>query len=99
MVLSLFGIPAIAPHGENTLIPEKVILEVKQRFKHLVLLYDYDDGGLKGVAKMKEKYDIPYKFIPKHFLDIHGVKDISDFIKTFGKEDTQTLLNELLYEN
>lgn len=99
MVLSLFGIPSIAPHGENTLVPEKVIEEAKRRFKRIVMLYDYDDGGLMGVKKMQEVYGIEYKFIPKHYLDIYNVKDISDFISEFGKEDTNTLLKELLYEN
>ena len=97
MVLSLFGIPSIAPSSENTLIPEKVINEAKKRFKQLVMLYDYDDGGLIGVKKMQEAYGIEYKFIPKHYLDIYNVKDISDHIKEFGKKDTKKLLKELLY--
>lgn len=99
MVLSLFGIASIAPHGENTLIPEKVIDELKKRFKRIVMLYDYDDGGLKGVEKMQETYGIKYKFIPKHYLDIYDVKDISDFISEFGKKDTKILLKELLNDN
>lgn len=96
MVLSLFGIPAIAPHGENTLVPERTINEAKKRFKSLVMLYDYDDGGLAGVKKMQQEYDIPYKFIPKHYLEIYEVKDISDHIKEFGKDATEKLLKELL---
>lgn len=99
MVLSLFGIPAIAPQGENTLIPEKVVNEAKKRFKRLIMLYDYDDGGLKGCTKMQEEYGIPYTFIPKHYLDIYGVKDISDHIKEFGKKKTEKLLKELLNES
>jgi len=99
MVLSLFGIPSIAPHGENTLVPEKVVDELKKRFKRVIMLYDYDDGGLKGVQKMQETYGIKYKFIPKHYLDIYNVKDISDFIKEFNKDDTKKLLNELLNDS
>jgi hypothetical protein len=97
MVLSLFGIPSIAPHGENTLVPQKVVNEAKKRFKRLIMLYDYDDGGLAGVKKMQKEYDIPYTFIPKHYLEIYGVKDISDHIKEFGKQKTKKLLKELLY--
>jgi len=99
IVLNLFGIPAIAPHGENTLVPEKVINEARKRFKRIIMLYDYDDGGLKGVKKMQETYGIEYKFIPKHYLEIYSVKDISDFIKHFDKDDTKILINELLYDN
>jgi len=96
MVLSLFGIPSIAPHGENTLLPRKVVDEAKKRFKTLVMLYDYDDGGLAGVKRMNEEYEIPYVFIPKHYLEIHGVKDISDHIKEFGIEPTEKLIKKLL---
>lgn len=99
MVLSLFGIPSIAPMGENTLLPRKAIDEAKKRFKRLIMLYDYDDGGLNGCKKMQEEYDIPYTFIPKHYLDIYGVKDISDHIKEFGKKQTNKLLKELLYDS
>ena len=98
MVLSLFGIPSIAPHGENTLVPSKVIEEARKRFKTLIMLYDYDDGGLTGVKKMQNEYNIPYTFIPKHYLEIYGVKDISDHIKEFGKDATEKLIKELLYD-
>jgi len=99
MVLSLFNIPAIAPMGENTLLPRNAVDEAKNRFKRLIMLYDYDDGGLKGCQKMQEEYDIPYTFIPKHYLDIYGVKDISDHIKEFGKDQTNKLIKELLHDS
>lgn len=96
MVLSLFDIPSIAPNGENTLIPEEAINEAKKRFKRLVLLYDYDDGGMQGVKTMTSKYNLEHIFIPKHYLDLYKVKDISDHIKEFGYDKTKELLNELL---
>jgi len=95
MVLSLFGIPSIAPHGEGMLLPRNVIESAKKRFKRLVMLYDYDDSGEKGCKKMQEEYDIPYTFIPKHFLELYNVKDVSDYIKEFGKSATKKLLKEL----
>jgi len=96
IVLSLFGIPSIAPHGESTLLPRNVVDQARKRFKTLVMLYDYDDGGLAGVKKMQKEYGIPYKFIPKHYLEIYGVKDISDHIKEFGKKATNKLIKELI---
>ena len=99
MVLSLFGIASIAPHGEGTLLPQKAVDEAKKRFKRLVMLYDYDDGGLAGVQKMEKEYNIPYKFIPKHYLELYNVKDISDHIKAFGKDATHKLIKELLYDS
>ena len=96
MVLSLFNIPSIAPGSETSLIPQNAINELKKRFKRLVMLYDYDDAGLKGVKKMQDEYGIDYVFIPKPYLELYNVKDISDHIKEFGVEKTQILLNELL---
>ena len=40
MCLYSFGIPAIAPNSETQFVSEKVLEELKQRFKHIVLLYD-----------------------------------------------------------
>ena len=96
MVLSLFNIPSIAPPGETTLIPDYAINELKKRFKRIVMLYDYDDAGLLGVQKMQQEYGIEYVFIPKPYLELYGVKDISDHIKEFGVDKTQELLNEIL---
>lgn len=96
MVLSLFNICSIAPPGETTMISENAINELKKRFKRIVLLYDYDDAGQTGANKMKNAYDLESIFIPKHYLDLYKVKDISDYIKEFGVEQTQSLLKELL---
>ena len=96
MVLSLFNIPSIAPQGENTLLPQKAVNELKKRFKRLVMLYDYDDAGLQGVKKMQEEYGIDYVFIPKPYLELYGVKDISDHIKEFGVKKTKELIKDLL---
>jgi DNA primase len=95
MTLSQFNIVAIAPQAEGQLIPEKVVDEAKKRFKRLVMLYDYDDAGVNGANKAKQAYEIPTLYIPKHYLDIYGVKDVSDFIKEFGKTKTKALLKEL----
>lgn len=96
MVLSLFNLPSIAPQGENALLPEKAITELKKRFKRLIMLYDYDDAGLQGVERMQKEYGIDYVFIPKPYLELYSVKDISDHIKEFGVEKTKDLLKDLL---
>lgn len=93
MVLSLFNIPSIAPQSEVSTLPKEVILEAKKRFKRLVVLFDNDDAGIKGANDLKEKYDLEILFISKHFLDLYGIKDVSDYISIFGKESTEILLN------
>ena len=95
MALSLFNVHAIAPQGEHQLIPRKVVDEALKRFKTLVMLYDYDDAGVAGATKAKEEYGIPTVYIPKHYLEVYNAKDISDCIKEFGLDKTQSLLEEL----
>jgi hypothetical protein len=99
MVLYELGYNAIAPQSENSSIPKVIIDHLKLRFKKIIILFDYDDGGIQGSQKLSEKYSIPYKFIPKHYLDLYLIKDVSDFIKEFGKEQTLVMLKELLDEN
>ena len=96
MVLSQFNVPAIAPQSELSMIPRKVVYELKKRFKRIVVMFDYDNGGIKGAEALKSKYDLEVQFIPKHYIDLYQSKDISDFMKTFGKEKTKELLNEML---
>lgn len=99
MVLHELGYNAIAPQSENSSIPKVIMDHLKLRFKNIIILFDYDDGGILGSQKLSEKYSIPYKFIPKHYLDLYSIKDVSDFVKEFGKEQTLTMLKELLDEN
>lgn len=98
MVLSELGYASIAPQSEQASIPKKVMDEMKARFKNIVIFFDYDDGGVKGAKKLSEKYNIPCKFISKHYLDLYNIKDISDFRKEMGEEQTKTLLKELFNE-
>jgi hypothetical protein len=96
MVLRRFNVFSIAPHSEVSLLPESVLNEAKNRFKRILVLYDNDDAGRKGALEMKEKYTLETIEIPSHYLDIYGVKDISDFVREFGEKKTQELINELI---
>lgn len=98
MVLYELGYNAIAPQSEQSNIPEIIIDHLKLRFKNIVILFDYDEGGIQGSKKLSEKYNIIQKFIPKHYLDLYNIKDISDFIQEFGKETTLEMLKKLLNE-
>ena len=69
--------------------------EMKARFKNIIIFFDYDEGGEKGAKKLSKKYNIPYKFISKHYLDLYSIKDISDFRKEMGEQETIKLLKEL----
>lgn len=93
MVLHELGYNSIAPMNENTLIPENIMSDLKSRFERIILLYDNDLAGILGMLKMKNKYKLTCRFIPIYYKNI---KDISDFIYTYGKYKTINLLNKIL---
>jgi DNA primase len=95
MVLKTLGYNAIAPSSENTTIPAVIIDHLRTRFKKLVIFYDYDEGGIKGATTLSEKYNLPKVFIPKKYLLLYGIKDISDFRKEMRESKTIEILKIL----
>lgn len=98
MVLSKFGYNSIAPQSEQTAIPKNIMEELKERFKEIVVFFDYDEGGVEGAKKLCEKYELKSVFVPKQYLDIYRIKDISDFVKEMKEEETIKLLKDLFNE-
>ena len=87
------GIPAIAPCSEVLFLSNKQIQHLKKRFKTIVVCYDTDITGIHNLKQIKVKYpDLHTFFIPRKY----GVKDISDFFKKYGEEETRRLAGELL---
>lgn len=87
------GIPAIAPCSEVLFLSNKQIQHLKKRFKTIVVCYDTDITGIHNLKQIKIKYpDLHTFFIPRKY----GVKDISDFFKKYGEEETRRLAGELL---
>jgi hypothetical protein len=91
MTLYSFGIPAIAPNSETQFISEKVYDELKQRFKHIILLYDNDLTGVRFSNKIRKKFlDLKVSIIPRST----GAKDISDYYHMYGKEKTLDFIKD-----
>lgn len=91
MCLYSLGIPAIAPNSETQFISEKVFIELKQRFKHIVLLYDNDLTGVRFTNKIRKQYpELIACIIPRST----GVKDISDYYHMYRKEKTLEFIKE-----
>lgn len=87
------GIPAIAPCSEVLFLSNKQIQHLKKRFKTIVVCYDTDITGIHNLKQIKVKHpDLHIFFIPRKY----GVKDISDFFKKYGEEETRRLAGELL---
>jgi len=95
--LRKLGYLAIAPSSESVLIPPEAmkILREDFGFKKFIILYDRDDGGMKGSRKMfiryRSEYNISFVFIPKGLP-----KDVSQVRREYGKIRTLSILNRIL---
>lgn len=92
MCLYEMGIPAISPSSESTFIPDKILEQLKKRFKRIIIMFDRDSSGCKNSVKIWNKYHLKPLFINKKFKS----KDISDAIKNNSFEDVKEwLINEI----
>lgn len=86
------GIPAISPSSESTFIPNKVLEQLKKRFKRIIILFDRDPAGIKYSRKMSKQTGLEAMFIHKKFK----AKDVSDAIKLNGFKEIKTWINKQL---
>ena len=92
MCLYEFGIPAIAPCSEVLFISDKQLKKLKERFKTIIVFYDNDLPGIKGMQKIKSQHpDLNFFWIPRKY----GAKDTSDFVKKYGINKTRTYIEQL----
>ena len=80
MCLYEMGIAAVSPSSETTFIPEEVLEELKQKFKHIVILFDRDEAGVKNARQYSKQYGLDAIFVHKKFK----AKDVSDAVKANG---------------
>lgn len=86
------GIPAISPQGEGYSFNPKVIEDLKQRFKNIIVFYDNDKTGRTDSKLLVEKFNLKEIFIPLEY----NAKDPSDLYKVYGKEKYLETINTLL---
>lgn len=91
MVLTKLGYNAVAPQGENHHIPSKVMLDLENRFKKIIVFYDNDEAGIIGANKISKRYNLQTIFIPDN-----EPKDISDYVKKYGLDKAKELIKTLL---
>jgi len=83
-------IDVIAPDSENTILKSEVMEDLDNKYKNIILLFDYDDAGMEAMNKYKEKYpNIKTAVLPMS-------KDISDSIKDFGAKEVRNRLVPIL---
>jgi hypothetical protein len=99
-VLSLVahGFNAICLNSETAHIPKNLLRGLSYRFKHIALLYDVDETGLKSMEKLTS--DLKNYSLKSLRLPLTGEKsqkDISDFFKVgHTADDLMMLFVEML---
>ena len=91
MCLYEMGIAAISPSSESTFIPDKVLKQLKKRFKRII--FDRDQAGVKYLRKISLKTGLEGMLIHKKYK----AKDISDAIKVNGFETIKKWLYEEIF--
>ena len=93
MCLYSMGITAIAPNSETQFISDTVLTDLKNRFEHIVVLFDNDLTGISFMTKQKRLHpELIYTWIPRKY----GAKDISDYYKEYGKKETLNLIKNFI---
>ena len=92
MAMYEFGISAVSPNSETLFIEDKKLEEFKQRFKHILVIYDSDRAGRSNMAKIRRKHpELNYYFLPKYLA-----KDFTDTIKMVGIDKMKELVNQFM---
>jgi 5S rRNA maturation endonuclease (ribonuclease M5) len=92
MALKSLKIPVdvIAPDSENSMIRKELMESYIKKYKKVILVFDFDDPGIKAMEKYKELYpEIEYTALPMS-------KDPSDSIKDYGAKEVYYRLVLLL---
>ena len=92
-LLSTLGIPAIAPNSETQFVSDKMLDELRNRFKNIALLYDSDLTGVRFMNKIRKQHrDLIVCMITRKY----EAKDISDFYQKYGKSKTIELIKDCI---
>ena len=87
-----FGIPAVSPNSETLFVDDKKLEEFKQRFKHIIVLYDNDRPGLHNMWLIRKQHpELNYFYLPWYLS-----KDFTDSIKLVGVDNMKEYVNEFM---
>jgi hypothetical protein len=95
-----YSIPAIAPGAEGWDIPDKILDDLFCRFRVIIVQYDWDYTGIKGMNKLRKRYAItPIPITNGRFgTKNYGSKDFSDFCKANNKLTIEEEIEKLKYK-
>jgi len=95
--LTAHGFNAICFNSETAQIPENIIEGLQLRFRHIIILYDSDETGMREAKRQTEalaQYKVLNLTLP--LQGIKSEKDVSDYFALGnGYEDLKALLSDL----
>ena len=92
MAMYEFGIPAVSPNSETLFVDDKKLEEFKQRFKHILVIYDQDRPGKHNMWLIRKQHpELNYYFLPWYLA-----KDFTDSIKLVGVENMKEYVDEFM---
>ena len=77
MCLYEMGFNAIAASSETTFIPDDILEDLRNKWKHIVILYDRDRPGVQAARKYNRQYGLDVILVHKKFK----AKDVSDAVR------------------
>jgi hypothetical protein len=84
------AVDVVAPDSENSMIRKEVMQQYLKDYQKVVVMFDYDDAGLKAMEKYKEIYP---NIVP---VVLPMSKDLSDSIKDHGAKKVYYTMVPLL---
>ena len=92
VALYSFGIAAVSPNSETLFIDDKKLEEFKQRFKHILVLYDNDRPGKHNMWLIRKQHpELNYFYLPFYLS-----KDFTDSIKLVGVDNMKEYVDEFM---
>lgn len=87
-----FGIPACAPNSETLFVNDKQLEEFKQRFKHILVVYDQDKPGKHNMWLIRKQHpELNFFTMPKDLA-----KDFTDSVQLVGVDKMRELVKEFI---
>tara|TARA_R100001463_G_scaffold23551_2_gene56416 strand:- start:26380 stop:27393 length:1014 start_codon:yes stop_codon:yes gene_type:complete len=87
-VLTQLDFPSVAPQAESNTISPDLVLNLRKRYEHVMLLYDNDEPGKIAAQKIAEQHNLPVFFMPDE------TKDASDFVELYGTDELFQFITE-----
>ena len=92
MCLRVMGYDSFSVQSENYVYTKDLDNRLKKRFDETVIFFDNDEAGFKFSQIISDSFNLKNISIPVDY----EVKDISDFIESYGVDRARELMKEML---